>query len=240
MIRLYTFFVLFFLLLAPVCVVAKPALRTLMSVKQSDGSALMVYQTGDERFHYYCTADGMPLVREANGDFSYAVVSGDELVSSRLRAHDKGMRTTEELRLLAANTYAGIDGALRRISLQRRAKSTKSAPGMIDGNISQSIKPVGDINVPVLLVQYKDVKFTYTKDDINNLHTCMELEKEGFIYTLPAKGCYVAPKNVELLREENLKKIEEHIEQIAKLAASCNLSRDDIIEMITFGMEEQE
>ena len=39
---------------------------------------------------------------------------------------------------------------------------------------------------------------------------------------------------------ENLKKIEEHIEQIAKLAASCNLSRDDIIEMITFGMEEQE
>ena len=50
----------------------------------------------------------------------------------------------------------------------------------------------------------------------------------------------VAPKNVELLREENLKKIEEHIEQIAKLAVSCNLSRDDIIEMITFGMEEQE
>ena len=67
-----------------------------------------------------------------------------------------------------------------------------------------------------------------------------ELEKEGFIYTLPAKGCYVAPKNVELLREENLKKIEKHIEQIAKLAVSCNLSRDDIMEMITFGMEEQE
>ena len=27
-----------------------------------------------------------------------------------------------------------------------------------------------------------------------------ELEREGFIYTLPAKGCFVAPKNVELLR----------------------------------------
>ena len=65
-----------------------------------------------------------------------------------------------------------------------------------------------------------------------------ELEKEGFIYTLPAKGCYVAPKNVELLREENLKAIEAHIDQISRLAASCNLSKDDIIEMITFGMEE--
>ena len=66
-----------------------------------------------------------------------------------------------------------------------------------------------------------------------------ELERSGFIYTIPGKGSFVAAKNPELVREEHLKKIEEHIEQIAKLAASCNLSRDDIIEMITFGMEEQ-
>lgn len=59
-----------------------------------------------------------------------------------------------------------------------------------------------------------------------------ELEKEGFIYTIPSKGCFVAPKNVELLREENLKKIEKHIEEIKKLAISCNLSKDDLIEMI--------
>ena len=39
-----------------------------------------------------------------------------------------------------------------------------------------------------------------------------ELEREGFLYTIPAKGCYVAPKNTELLREENFKKIEEHID----------------------------
>lgn len=65
-----------------------------------------------------------------------------------------------------------------------------------------------------------------------------ELEKDGFIYTVPAKGCYVAPKNIELIREENLKKIEEHIEEIAKLAAACELSKKDIIEMVTFGLEE--
>ena len=66
-----------------------------------------------------------------------------------------------------------------------------------------------------------------------------ELEKDGFIYTIPSKGCYVAPKNVELLREENLKKIEKHIDEIVKLANSCNLSKQDIIEMINFIMEEQ-
>mgnify|MGYP003534002671 CR=1 FL=1 len=67
-----------------------------------------------------------------------------------------------------------------------------------------------------------------------------ELEKEGFIYTIQAKGCYVAPKNVELIREENLKKIEEHIEQIVQLAATCNLSSDDIISMVRFSLEERE
>ena len=67
-----------------------------------------------------------------------------------------------------------------------------------------------------------------------------ELEKEGFLYTIPAKGCYVAPKNVELLREETLKKIEDHIDQILKLAASCNLSKDDIVSMILFAMEGEE
>lgn len=65
-----------------------------------------------------------------------------------------------------------------------------------------------------------------------------ELEKEGFIYTVAKKGCFVAPKNIDLIREENLKKIETHINEILKLSASCNLSIDDIIEMIKLQTEE--
>ena len=58
-----------------------------------------------------------------------------------------------------------------------------------------------------------------------------ELEREGYIYTLPAKGCFVAPQNLELIREENLKKIEGHMDELRKLAVSCGLSKRDIIEM---------
>ena len=65
-----------------------------------------------------------------------------------------------------------------------------------------------------------------------------ELEREGFIYTIAAKGCFVAPKNVELLREENLKKIEEYMQKINQLAASCNLSKEDLIEMLQLSWEE--
>ncbi len=81
----------------------------------------------------------------------------------------------------------------------------------------------------------KDLRISF----ITTKRAYEELEKEGFIYTLPAKGCYVAPKNVELLREENLKKIEEHIDEVVRLAASCNLSKQEIIEMINFSLEEQ-
>lgn len=65
-----------------------------------------------------------------------------------------------------------------------------------------------------------------------------ELEKEGFIYTITGKGCFVAHKNTELIKEENLKKIEKHIEQISNLAVSAGLSKQDIIEMINIIMED--
>mgnify|MGYP003291307352 FL=1 len=81
----------------------------------------------------------------------------------------------------------------------------------------------------------KDLRISF----ITTKRAYEELEKDGFIYTLPGKGCYVAPKNVELLREENLKRIEEHIDEIVRLAASCNLSKKDIIEMVNFSLEEQ-
>lgn len=66
-----------------------------------------------------------------------------------------------------------------------------------------------------------------------------ELERDGFIYTVAGKGCFVAHKNTELLREENLKRIEGYIEKIIQLASCCNLSKQDIIDMIDI-MEEQQ
>ncbi len=65
-----------------------------------------------------------------------------------------------------------------------------------------------------------------------------ELEKEGFIYTVAAKGCFVAPKNTELLREESLKKIEEYISEIVSLANICGIGYEELIEMLKFEMEE--
>ena len=81
----------------------------------------------------------------------------------------------------------------------------------------------------------KDLRISF----ITTRRAYEELEKDGFIYTIQAKGCFVAPKNVELLREENLKRIEDHIEQIVHLAEACNLSCEEILEMVKFSLEEQ-
>ena len=67
-----------------------------------------------------------------------------------------------------------------------------------------------------------------------------ELESEGFIYTLPGKGCFVAERSTELLREENLKKIEEHMQEVRRLASSCRLTENELDEMWRLQREETE
>lgn len=66
-----------------------------------------------------------------------------------------------------------------------------------------------------------------------------ELEAEGFIYTLPGKGSFVAPKNTELLREENLRRIEEHMREISALAVQSGLTRQELSEMYALISEEE-
>lgn len=67
-----------------------------------------------------------------------------------------------------------------------------------------------------------------------------ELESEGFIYTLPGKGCFVAERSTELLREENLRKIESHMQEIRRLANACRLTEQELDEMWRLQKEEAE
>ena len=66
-----------------------------------------------------------------------------------------------------------------------------------------------------------------------------ELERAGFIYTVPGKGSFVAAKNNELLREEHLKKIEEYMTAIADLARGAGLGRGEVLEMWDLIWEEE-
>ena len=65
-----------------------------------------------------------------------------------------------------------------------------------------------------------------------------ELEKEGFIYTVAAKGCFVAAMNLELVKEQNLQKIEEHLREVVRLAEISGVEKTDVEEMLQLVYEE--
>lgn len=65
-----------------------------------------------------------------------------------------------------------------------------------------------------------------------------ELERDGYIYTVAAKGCYVAEKNAQLVREEYLRQIEEHLRSVNRLAALCSLQEEEILAMFKTIREE--
>ncbi len=64
-----------------------------------------------------------------------------------------------------------------------------------------------------------------------------ELEREGFLYTVAGKGCFVAPKNLDLVREANLRAVEAHLEEAVKLAALCGLGGDELVETLKLILE---
>ncbi len=59
-----------------------------------------------------------------------------------------------------------------------------------------------------------------------------ELEREGFIQTVAGKGSFVGQRSAELVREENLRRIEGLLTEALSLAAEVGLGEKELIEMI--------
>lgn len=59
-----------------------------------------------------------------------------------------------------------------------------------------------------------------------------DLERDGFIYTVAGKGCFVARKNMDIVREANLKKMEDALENAVQLAKLCNVSLEDMSDIL--------
>ena len=65
-----------------------------------------------------------------------------------------------------------------------------------------------------------------------------ELERGGYIYTAAGKGCFVSHKSSGMVYEEHLKKIEEHMSEIARLAGASGITEGQLIEMYRVLQEE--
>lgn len=66
-----------------------------------------------------------------------------------------------------------------------------------------------------------------------------ELERDGFIVSIPGKGSFIARKNIELIKEEHLRRIEDHMQKIIGLAPACGLGLHELLKMFTLLYEEE-
>ena len=59
-----------------------------------------------------------------------------------------------------------------------------------------------------------------------------ELERDGFLENVPGKGCFVAPQNQELLREAQLRRVEEKLSQAVDEARKGGFALSELQEML--------
>ncbi|RDU22492.1 GntR family transcriptional regulator [Anaerosacchariphilus polymeriproducens] len=59
-----------------------------------------------------------------------------------------------------------------------------------------------------------------------------ELERDGFIVSVTGKGSFVASKNIDFIKEEHLRTIENHMQEILESAKLCGLTLEELIKML--------
>lgn len=60
-----------------------------------------------------------------------------------------------------------------------------------------------------------------------------ELEREGFTTSVPGKGSFVAQRNLELVREDALRRVEEHLSGAVTTAKIGGVTLDELKETLT-------
>lgn len=163
---------------------AMPAKRVFRTVTQPDGSTVEAMLVGDEHSHHYVSRDGIQMLKDAQGVLHYAGLDADNnIILSPMAAAEAAMRTPEANAFIASNSKTDVAKAFaKRNNNSRRAKKALPAAkangefsglGLFSGDYPRK----GQVHGLVILVEYKDVKFTVSNPSayFNNL-----LNQEGF------------------------------------------------------------
>ena len=92
----------------------------------------------------------------------------------------------------------------------------------------------GDI-LPSIRNLAKDLRISV----ITTKNAYEELEREGYVETIPGKGTYIASKNVEIIKEEQMQKIEGLIDTAVSIAKISGISKKEIKDILDILYEEE-
>ena len=83
-------------------------------------------------------------------------------------------------------------------------------------------------DLPSMRLLAKDLRISV----ITTKRAYEELEREGFLTTVPGKGCFVAAQNRETRREAVLCQVEEHLSQAVDAAKAGAVGLEELTEML--------
>ena len=90
--------------------------------------------------------------------------------------------------------------------------------------------------LPSLRALAKDLRISV----ITTKRAYEELEREGFIVSLTGKGSFVAGANTELIREEHLRRVEDHLREAVSLSHLCGLDLDGLTSILSMLYKEED
>ena len=90
--------------------------------------------------------------------------------------------------------------------------------------------------LPSLRALAKDLRISV----ITTKRAYEELEREGFIVSLTGKGSFVAGANTELVREEHLRRLEDHLREAVSLSHLCGLDLDGLTSILSMLYKEED
>lgn len=140
---------------------AVPAKPGFTEFKQSDGSTISIQTVGDEFYSAFVTFDGLTVERNENGDWVYATT--EEVTN--IIAHDPVNRNAQEIAFVKERKEALKETAKMDESTRRLIRSVNNSRKMGE------VPNIGTIRVPILLVQYTDIKMKHSLQDFQSHYT---------------------------------------------------------------------
>lgn len=146
---------------------AVPAYPRPFTVKQPDGSVLELRLVGDENYHYYCTMDGMSLVRVDDAYFYADVTENGDVCSTGILAHNELLRSPGE-QTLVKNSRERVSRIMKeswRAKLDERNAQLNekvSARRVRQKAFGHSTSYKGEKRGIVILVNYADLEMKPT------------------------------------------------------------------------------
>lgn len=97
----------------------------------------------------------------------------------------------------------------------------------------------GELEAGVLLPSMRTLAKELRISVITTKRAYEDLERDGFIYTVVGKGSFVAEKNMEFVREEQYRIVEDHLSKAVAGAKTGGISLQEMQDILRMLYEEE-